>query len=900
MNIRSNSNIKLISRHIANSKIDKLIQIPNIYRMVILDMPIITNIESEKRAKSILRNLLREEIEQRSKFKSFDPERLLSIIINRLSWQQSRLMRILVGDDFLRKDVESQQMWKSALRDISFLSHDFAEKLMQSVQFLLELVEEVEIAIQLGQLSGPDLIFRFDLGDFHKRNRATLQVVDKTTGNSLYYKPRPPKLESVMQKFLEKTNFYSKIGMPAVFPGKYGHWASAVTTKEEDPSDYTQAIAQLVHFCMTFNLTDMHADNYIKKSGIIHIVDGETFFASRPKFASGHDGQSYSEIYDVFATTVVANEFDLNVDPLDGTGLSHFFDKSKFDVMQIGLILNHIEQMNRELGSLFIDQINDAFLSDCNFRYLHRDTKSYFWILDMLAHPHTLRDSAGFSESAEIALANLFGTNDIASQVVNKSELRQLLNGDVPYFYRKFGSRDLFDDNGFVFADYFDQSHIEKIREKSADRHAYQCTNAAKLKLSLQIEFTDTQVREPELVGEPLEIANDILDLGRLRSKDGLPYWIGVTPSFDDKVFRVLNTQPLDFYAGTIGIVSSLAVNYHRSQDEERLKDLCALKFIIPIEFSQDTISIGVVIDTVRYLWMCEHQYSNVRNYIEIALNALVLLIPTNESEFDFLLGWAGMFSLVSHWETAAAVMRRKLTNQSFHDGIKRRIQEYVVYVSQQIEELAPSSILSGKSDQRQFGMAHGLAGHLQAFHDISHANFFQSLGGTLPQSASGTFSSISRIVENRLEGQLSDDHDMRWCNGKLGELLAVVQATENTSLANYAAEWALEKSGLEFERSHFCCGEAGFLYFQYVLTKENRINHHLRSEVQTHMNTRADQLESALRKHKLKFGTGINRYSANPTLFTGICGVSLVLELLKFSESRHSRRGPWLRDAPI
>lgn len=101
-------------------------------------------------------------------------------------------------------------------------------------------------------------------------------------------------------------------------------------------------------------------------------------------------------------------------------------------------------------------------LKDAECRYLIADTQRYSMVLSGSYHPRLLRDGA----DRELFLYSMWkGRKEEEKEIVD-SEVRALLEGDIPYFYYCMSSANLYDDRGRRVSGYFERMPIELLYQK--------------------------------------------------------------------------------------------------------------------------------------------------------------------------------------------------------------------------------------------------------------------------------------------------------------------------------------------------------------------------------------------------------------------------------------------------
>ena len=104
-------------------------------------------------------------------------------------------------------------------------------------------------------------------------------------------------------------------------------------------------------------------------------------------------------------------------------------------------------------------------LKSAKSRYLFADTQRYGMLLSSSFHPDLLTDGA----LREIFLYSMWKGRKANEKKIVENEVRELLNGDIPYFYFVMNSRDVTNIRGETEKDYFEEAPIEILMERLKD-----------------------------------------------------------------------------------------------------------------------------------------------------------------------------------------------------------------------------------------------------------------------------------------------------------------------------------------------------------------------------------------------------------------------------------------------
>ncbi|HET6975328.1 MAG TPA: type 2 lanthipeptide synthetase LanM family protein [Pyrinomonadaceae bacterium] len=327
----------------------------------------------------------------------------------------------------------------------------------------------------------------FGAGDSH-RGGATVAIV-RGEGWRIVYKPRSLAIDSTLRGFVaelaEDHGSALNVRVPEVMDcGEYG-WVEFVTHRfaagNEELLSFYRGIGHLLALMRLLSGSDLHAENVIAQGGAPVVVDCETLFTPKiPPSPSGYGG-AVDRAGELIARTVLS----IGVLPGRGMGLGwRGVDLSavgmlpgqqpmqrQYEIIDAGTDEAHVGSILVEAGVsqnhpsprpalaeywpevLFgFDELTATLqrldaagslqprlrvFEDCHIRVVVRATEVYAEVGRMLWHPVSLHNPEPARQRAFELLQKMAANVSMAPsapEVIN-SEIDELLEGDIPYFF---------------------------------------------------------------------------------------------------------------------------------------------------------------------------------------------------------------------------------------------------------------------------------------------------------------------------------------------------------------------------------------------------------------------------------------------------------------------------------
>jgi len=352
----------------------------------------------------------------------------------------------------------------------------------------------------------------FGLGDSHK-NGQSVSILTFKGGNKLVYKPRSLKIDNAYNQFLEWINNQGiSIKLKNVISINYEEygWQQFIFPQEciseqEVQAYYFRMGANIAIFHL-LRTSDMHYENILASGSVPYVIDLETLFSNSvftdstlqyPRkellstvLSSGvlPTGHLFNSKLDFDPSALVGKPkqtsesmkgWVLVEDEKDGlkyenvnfvtSNESHLVKFNNIIVNPVDYIAN-IEQGFTEVYNILLKNKDNLFnlissiFEEVECRIVLRPTFMYSRFLISSYHPNYLGNGLDREELLEM-LWNITRSEEKFHSIVD-SEINDLLNHDIPYFTYQVDSNHLYDSNGKLISNVFDQTSLGMVREQ--------------------------------------------------------------------------------------------------------------------------------------------------------------------------------------------------------------------------------------------------------------------------------------------------------------------------------------------------------------------------------------------------------------------------------------------------
>lgn len=303
-----------------------------------------------------------------------------------------------------------------------------------------------------------------DISDLHAEGKC-VYVLEFENNKKLVYKPHSLKTDIVWKEFCTKFYEFTNIKINYVEAKDYNNYGytefieyKGVENKQHLKKFFKNAGMLL---CLTYAIgaNDMNLENLIENGTDLYIIDTETII--------GYFNKDYNirktgflviekDVKNVFTVNTI---FDLAglTGVKDGSKNLPILDNKVYTAKDfIDEICDGFEFLYDKLLKLDDEQIKQLknIITDCSIRYILRATVYYYNMICITNLKEYLKDS--FLYFCEIERFSNLDIDDYGSYFnVYLSERNALLKRDIPIFYNKKETSDLYDDKKIVKPNFF-------------------------------------------------------------------------------------------------------------------------------------------------------------------------------------------------------------------------------------------------------------------------------------------------------------------------------------------------------------------------------------------------------------------------------------------------------------
>jgi type 2 lantibiotic biosynthesis protein LanM len=706
-------------------------------------------------------------------------------------------------------------------------------------------------------------------GDTHNHGRSVM-VVEFSDGKSVVYKPRSTSLEFGFQEYLK---FFNTVNpnlnlrcINVIDKTTYG-WVEFVSFfdhKDENESDiYHFKLGFLTGIVFSLNGVDIFFENLISSGPDPVIIDLETMFhtpidAQNEKslvkalqlflfdsisgigiLPSPGRGATDNDLFDVsvmgakrnsqapYKVTGIENfgRADMRITEIPGwihenksSSENDFLYKRKaqflFEGLQSGLnsVMQHQQSLAKTGG------VVDKCFGDAKRRLLIRDTKAYGTLQQDETHPDLLRNQV----DREWHWDNLW--SDVLERpsllLFAESELNQLKQGDIPYFYGDVNSLKITGGDGSVIdlSKTISESPLQKVKSKLLSLSHDIVNDQARIAATTLGLDNLSGITQPMLDPHKSSLENTFVIAKYITSRakyfqDKPWYDNSYNPVPAAKDFDPVRVGPSDpfLYEGVLGVVMFLHDLWVLTGDKEILENSLSFAEAVfqEIESEHHYSASGFVgLSSVIYVInRCIEKEGSPFSIFEKKLPPLVSKVADifrDENRLDLLLGTSGIAS--------ALLPYVKRTSNKIGISILRESLDRLKEAGDRI--LKTDKPIDGMDYLR--GFSHGISGIALAL---------VRLGEFLKQDDVEQMATDLLLYEYDLvkTGQWTDSHSYNgvplvgWCHGSAGISLALSSMPKlllrNKELKEYfdiAISNTLSKG--VFDSKCLCHGTAGNL----------------------------------------------------------------------------------------
>lgn len=754
-------------------------------------------------------------------------------------------------DDFERAlgIVEVQQRLDDAYPILLPTLHQVAQRAGSNIVRLLEDLTTDSAALRAAGLLPANVVaLDIDAGDTHAGGRA-VAILDLADGSRLVYKPRPLAVDMAFNALLQRVNELAGTRLltpPALDRGDHG-WARYLST--ELPADrsaedrYFEQSGQLLAVAHLLGAADLHQENLVCHAGSPVLVDLETVMHPRlapasPEGATAmddledgvsatgllpyvvvHDGQAAdvgalgtSEgVMSPYKSLVVRNpgrddmEAVLEQVPMPAGHPTPTVPSDDERAVEVCLLVQRgfssVYRALSEHRESLADEVLQLF-DGAHVRLIVNQTATYSQLLRMASHPLMFRDTR--LRLAGLQRIGLWGGDGRPG--INRAELRDLAQGDVPSFTVACGDTAVLGSDGVPVGEHVRLApslaaarRIRNMDEEALQRQLWRISDVLVGRFPTVHEETrahreggDGRDWSSDALRLVREVADALTRDQRAALRVGEPAtWVG--PRLDHAVSGWLPDILLpDLYAGSLGPAILLA-HAARVTGDPRHAD-AALRVLDPLA---EALADGRLLEESRRTARVGVYSGLAGSHLALALAARAMDRPdwrrAVDLQLDSLAGEVANAEALDHLDGAAGTLALAvLLGQGSTGPAASAARRLAITCQARLDERLGTSTADGLL--RYGGFAHGVAGARLAL-----ARAVQRFG--LPDGG------LDAQLLGELELFHDDEHDIYtatresvgapvgWCHGVVGVAMAHAVADRHGLQASPTAERDLRRA---------------------------------------------------------------------------------------------------------
>lgn len=425
-------------------------------------------------------------------------------------------------------------------------------------------------------------------------------------------------------------------------------------------------------------------------------------------------------------------------------------------------------------------------------RFLVADTQRYSMVLSSSYHPSLLMDGA----DREIFLYSMWKGRQLKEREIVKSEVKDLLRGDIPYFYYNVSETGLYSSDGKVIEDYFAQPAITAIYHKLDGLNnqdlvqqceyiclAIELMPQEKESFTNRVYYVDENVAEGKAQTDKTAKKSAIEGLRtRLlrhavwnQDRTEVSWFTTSMYHYNSSTWKI---KPMNYYLYD-GLAGMLLVTYELGEEKlyETLRDML-FRYTLSVRQSSDKLISGRTgmydgESSIVFAYLLMYCRSNDEEYLKYAKKHARIV--------ERLLGGDGLHDLVSGNAGAAWVLLQLYRITEDKEYLKMA-EDAIAYMTTYAQKQQTGiGWLVEKNCPPLAGMAHGNSGILMpllSLWELTGEDKYEKLAENVWEYESSLYDeSIHNWRDLRYVGQgIAMGDSVAWCHGAAGILLSRIE----------------------------------------------------------------------------------------------------------------------------
>ncbi|MGE6964332.1 type 2 lanthipeptide synthetase LanM [Bacillus thuringiensis] len=736
-----------------------------------------------------------------------------------------------------------------------------ANEIRKTQKIVLELLtrynkDKIKIAKTIMQVNHIVKIksIKLGLGDPHCDGRKTIEVQLKH--GKIMYKPRDSKAENFYSTLIDNWNRIMKepnylIKVPNGMFRKGYSWIEYIPFKTceniTDIHNFYKRMGVQMAFLYALNAIDLHFENIIAHGSHPIFIDLECLFSTPnldmipANMLDAHNKIKNKITQSVYSIGLlpVSNEQTKDISGM-GTGMSNKIvvqspqitkqEQTEITVKNVAMNYTMFKpNQPRFKGKKILvrDYIDDILLGfkkayiyikkyqvpiireienqKLTVRYLVKSTNKYASALDLSYHPRFLHHAMDRELFLLKACTDLnYPQNHIA---LHRSEFRELLNGDIPYFLADIHAKNLITSNHEKIKNFFSYSPFyyvcEKIKKFSEHDLDFQMNIIRKAVMEKQIEPQSNQ-RQSIPIESHLQRFQQ-RDFCKIKAREIGDYLFSIATTGANLGTRNMswiqfysktdNSSPLQamndtLYDGISGMAVMYLFLWHVTKEQKYLQISESIMEDLMRRFKFNQLhlpgqSIGAFSGITSILYASLHFYLYTQNQKYLTFSyEMIKNIPSilqKDHHYDIIGGTAGILLVV--------IKFYELTNDNNVLNIAKLCGDYLI---KEATHISPNKVgWKGKSKKILTGFSHGNAGIVFALQRLYTYEKDNEIVNMIEKAMS--FENHSKVNQfwNDLRETNTQIDSMTWCHGSPGIILSrlELQKSSHSILAHQAQQ---------------------------------------------------------------------------------------------------------------
>lgn len=782
---------------------------------------------------------------------------------------------------------------------------------------------------------------RYGLSDYH-RGLKSIYIIENES-RRIVYKPRSGKIDIHWTSFIEWFNSKKPSlkldNIKVLDKGEYC-WQEFI---ENSPVESGIEVQRLYYrmgilsaIAYIFNMEDLHMENIIVNGEFPYIVDLETIFQVDGFQSSDLELKSATDILNkrirksvlstqLFPVSTKLHKSDVDISGITGKGgqvikgckvkiVNQFTDEIKV-VREDGATEHkgNIGRMKeqyidpkdytREIIGGFkegyillqnnkkelLELINSGELfDDVNPRYLFRNTNLYATILEMSKNPKYLKYRSDMNRLYHL----LFNTKkNVQFKEIYESELEDLFNDDIPYFYGNINSKTIYNSRGSICFT-LNKTPLIKLNEKILDlseedmksqidfiektmaRHKKTWNTVRERTSHRKLEC---EVNKELLIKTAKNIGDTLINNAIIHENTGTINWIDLQNSFPTWAIKA---QDISLYSGLAGNAIFFCSLYMATGDKKYEDTLQKILRTIEIDrdkISNENTSVFNGIYSLAYLYAFLYNQTVDKNMLEKSRHIVQQyqgLISDNMA-YDVIDGISGILILVLNIYELSMDESLKELAISIGESLVKNIQ---------LDNGRAYWRKNGVNELIIAGFSHGLSGviyGLSKLYKVTENKQYRHIIKNLINVENSYYDNKAKNWIDLRVGNTSeiDNTPIHWCHGASGIGLSRIKCADiiDTSSDIEKSLGITNEKGLYLDSDCLCHGNLGnieFLLEAYKASGKLGLYHKSITRISEMM---------AENKQVSDYKNGVGQEFNSPGFMLGLSGIGY--EMLRISD---------------